>query len=55
VSAISWRHTERHQVSGVSTAKVIRSSCREKVDRQTLARLVASMSPFLDPEWGGGR
>jgi hypothetical protein len=43
-------HNERHPETGVPTAKVIHNFGRvEKVDRAGLARLVASISRFLDP------
>jgi Transposase DDE domain len=43
-------HNERHPQTGVPTAKVIHNFGRvEQVDRAGLARLVSSMSRFLDP------
>ena len=44
-------HNERHPRTGSPVAKVIHNFGRaDKVDRQALARLVASISRFLDPE-----
>jgi len=46
----SLAHNERHPQNGVPTAKVIHNFGRvETVDRAGLARLVASISRFLDP------
>jgi len=43
-------HNERHPETGVSTAKVIHNFGRaELVDREALARLVSSISRFLEP------
>src|SRR5262249_48965369 len=43
-------HNERHPRTGSPVAKVIHNFGRaDKVDRQALARLVASISRFLDP------
>jgi Transposase DDE domain len=43
-------HNERHPQTGVPTAKVIHNFGRvEQVDRAGLARLVSSISRFLDP------
>jgi hypothetical protein len=51
VSYLQLAHNERHPVTGVSTAKVIHNFGRaETVDRDALARLVASISRFLTPE-----
>jgi len=51
VSYLQLAHNERHPVTGVSTAKVIHNFGRaETVDREALARLVASISRFLTPE-----
>ena len=51
VSYLQLAHNERHPVTGNSTAKVIHNFGRaEKVDRDALARLVASISRFLTPE-----
>lgn len=51
VSYLQLAHSERHPVSGVPSAKVIHSFGRaDAVDRDALARLVASISRFLDPE-----
>jgi hypothetical protein len=50
VSYLQLAHSERHPVTGVPSAKVIHSFGRaEAVDRDALARLVASISRFLDP------
>ena len=44
-------HNERHPCTGSPVAKVIHNFGRsDKADRQALARLVASISRFLDPE-----
>ncbi len=51
VSYLQLAHNQRHPVTGASTAKVIHSFGRaETVDRAGLARLVASISRFLDPQ-----
>jgi hypothetical protein len=51
VSYLQLAHNERHPRTGSPVAKVIHNFGRsEKVDRQGLARLVASISRFLDPE-----
>ena len=51
VSYLQLAHNERHPVTGNSTAKVIHNFGRaETVDREALARLVASISRFLTPE-----
>ena len=50
VSYLQLAHSERHPVTGVPSAKVIHSFGRaDAVDRDALARLVASISRFLDP------
>src|ERR1700756_2351097 len=50
VSYLQLAHSERHPVTGVPSAKVIHNFGRaETVDRDALARLVASISRFLDP------
>ena len=50
VSYLQLAHNERHPVTGSPVAKVIHSFGRaDKVDRAALARLVASISRFLDP------
>jgi hypothetical protein len=50
VSYLQLAHSERHPVTGVPSAKVIHNFGRaEAVDRDALARLVASISRFLDP------
>ncbi len=50
VRYLQLAHNERHPQTGVSTAKVIHNFGRvEKVDRAGLARLVSSISRFLDP------
>jgi hypothetical protein len=49
-SYLQLAHNERHPVSGVPTARVIHSFGRaETVDRDGLARLVRSISRYLDP------
>ncbi len=51
MSYLQLAHNERHPVTGAPTAKVIHSFGRaETVDRAGLARLVASISRFLDPD-----
>ena len=51
VSYLQLAHSERHPVTGVPPAKVIHNFGRaEAVDRDGLARLVASISRFLDPQ-----
>lgn len=51
VAYLQLAHSERHPVTGVPSAKVIHNFGRaDKVDRDGLARLVASISRFLDPE-----
>jgi hypothetical protein len=51
VSYLQLAHSERHPVTGVPSAKVIHNFGRaDSVDRAALARLVASISRFLDPE-----
>jgi Transposase DDE domain len=51
VSYLQLAHNERHPRTGNPVAKVIHNFGRsDKVDRQALARLVASISRFLDPE-----
>jgi hypothetical protein len=51
VSYLQLAHSERHPVSGVPSAKVIHNFGRaDAVDRDALARLVASISRFLDPQ-----
>jgi hypothetical protein len=55
VSYLQLAHNERHPVTGSPVAKVIHSFGRaDKVDRAALARLVASISRFLDPGQGDG-
>jgi len=50
VSYLQLAHNERHPVTGSPVAKVIHSFGRaDKVDRAALARLVSSISRFLDP------
>jgi len=50
VSYLQLAHNERHPRTGSPVAKVIQSFGRaDKVDRAALARLVASISRFLDP------
>jgi hypothetical protein len=51
VAYLQLAHSERHPVTGVPSAKVIHNFGRaDTVDRAGLARLVASISRFLDPE-----
>ena len=51
VSYLQLAHNERHPLTGAPTAKVIHSFGRaDSVDRGALARLVSSISRFLDPE-----
>ena len=51
VSYLQLAHNERHSVSGNPVAKVIHNFGRaDQVDRDALARLVASISRFLTPE-----
>jgi Transposase DDE domain len=51
VAYLQLAHSERHPVTGVPSAKVIHNFGRaDKVDREALARLVASISRFLEPE-----
>src|SRR5919201_578336 len=50
VSYVQLAHNERHPVTRVSTVRVIHNFGRaETVDRAGLARLVSSISRFLDP------
>jgi long-subunit acyl-CoA synthetase (AMP-forming) len=50
VRYLQLAHNERHPDTGVPTAKVIHNFGRvEQVDRAGLARLVSSISRFLDP------
>ena len=50
MSYLQLAHNERHPETGASTAKVIHSFGRaDTVDRAALARLVSSISRFLDP------
>jgi hypothetical protein len=50
VRYLQLAHNERHPETGNSVAKVIHNFGRaEHVDRQALARLVSSISRFLDP------
>ena len=50
VSYLQLAHNERHPVTGSPVAKVIHSFGRaDKVDRDALARLVSSISRFLEP------
>jgi hypothetical protein len=51
VRYLQLAHNQRHPQTGVPTARVIHSFGRvEQVDRAALARLVASISRFLEPE-----
>jgi hypothetical protein len=50
VGYLQLAHNERHPVTGSPVAKVIHNFGRaDKVDRDALARLVASISRFLEP------
>jgi len=50
VSYLQLAHNERHPVTGSPVAKVIYNFGRaDKVDREALARLVSSISRFLEP------
>jgi hypothetical protein len=50
VSYLQLAHNERHPVTGSPVAKVIHSFGRaDQVDREALARLVSSISRFLEP------
>jgi hypothetical protein len=50
VSYVQLAHNERHPVTRMSTVRVIHNFGRaEPVDRAGLARLVSSISRFLDP------
>jgi hypothetical protein len=54
VAYLQLAHNERHPVTGSPVAKVIHNFGRaDKVDRAALARLVASISRFLEPGAGG--
>jgi hypothetical protein len=61
VACLQLAHNQRHPRTGTSTAKVIHNFGRaEQVDRDALARLVASISRYLTPEQaaaaaGGGQ
>src|SRR3954463_11062596 len=51
VRYLALAHNERHPRTGSPVAKVIHNFGRaDKVDRDALARLVASISRFLEPE-----
>ena len=51
VAYLQLAHSERHPVTGVPSARVIHNFGRaDMVDRAALARLVASISRFLEPE-----
>jgi hypothetical protein len=55
VSYLQLAHNERHPVTGSPVTKVIHNFGRaDKVDRAALARLVASISRFLEPGPGCG-
>ena len=55
MSYLQLAHNERHPETGAPAAKVIHSFGRaEGVDRAGLARLVASISRFLDPQQAVG-
>src|SRR5512135_1894770 len=50
VSYLAFAHNERDPATGVPRAKVIHNFGRaDRVDREALARLVRSISRFLDP------
>src|SRR3954463_93093 len=54
VRYLALAHNERHPRTGSPVAKVIHNFGRaDKVDREALARLVASISRFLEPEQAG--
>src|SRR5436309_8509337 len=61
VCYLQLAHNQRHPQTGTSTAKVIHNFGRaDQVDREALARLVASISRYLTPEQaaaaaGGGQ
>jgi Transposase DDE domain len=51
VRYLQLAHNSRHPVTGASTARVIHNFGRaDQVDRAALARLVASVSRFLEPD-----
>src|SRR4051794_336155 len=51
VRYLALAHNERHPITGSPVAKVIHNFGRaDKVDREALGRLVASISRFLEPE-----
>src|SRR5437763_6909290 len=51
VRYLQLAHNERHPVTGSPVARVIHNFGRaDKVDREALGRLVASISRFLEPE-----
>ena len=51
VGYLQLAHNERHPVTGVPSAKVIHNFGRaDTVDREALARLVGSISRFLEPQ-----
>jgi Transposase DDE domain len=51
VRYLALAHNERHPVTGSPVAKVIHNFGRaDRVDREALARLVSSISRFLEPE-----
>ena len=51
VRYLQLAHSERHPDTGVPSAKVIHNFGRaDQVDQDALARLVASISRFLEPE-----
>jgi hypothetical protein len=50
VSYLQLAHNERHPVTGSPVARVIHNFGRaDQVDRDALARLVSSISRFLEP------
>ena len=51
VAYLQLAHSERHPDTGVPSAKIIHNfGLADTVDRAALARLVASISRFLDPQ-----
>jgi hypothetical protein len=51
VRYLQLAHNERHPVTGSPVAKVIHNFGRaDRVDREALGRLVASISRFLEPD-----
>jgi hypothetical protein len=55
VSYLQLAHNERHSVTGSPVAKVIHNFGRaDRVDKEALARLVSSISRFLEPDEASG-